>query len=268
MTPDALPFLADSTVRPRLLGALERMGPARPSDLRDELDVSRATVHRNLSALTDRGWVRQTDDGYVTTTAGLLVHDHFETFRVGLETVERFQGLLEHIPADAVPPLSVLATADLVTTGPDTPHAPVMRYVEELTESETSTVYGLSPVRSEMFSHGHEQLLEAGVDTELLLPAAVLDRERDDAGADFGDTLETTGFALYVLEGDPGFGLTVADDRAFLGGYGPDNQMVALAVSTADEFVAWAEERYASLRDSASNVERAGAEQQNAARPD
>lgn len=265
---DALPFLADSTVRPRLLRALDRMGPARPSDLRDELDVSRATVHRNLSALSDRGWVRQVDDGYVATTAGVLVHDRFDEFTRGLETVERYQGLLQTIPADGVPPLDVLATADVVTTEQDKPHAPVMRYVEELTASDTTFVYGLTPVRSEMFEHGHEQLLEAGVETELVLPARVLEREREEAGEDFGETLATPGFSLFVLEADPGYGLTVTDDRAFVGGYGPENQLEALAVSTADSFVSWAHDAYESLRSSASRVPGEAAEVDASARPE
>jgi len=124
MTTDALSFLADSPVRARLIDALRRDGPARPSDLTATLDVSRATIHRNLSALTDRGWVRQESDGYDATTAGELVYERFDAFRTGVETVDRFERLLEIIPASGVPPLSVLATADLVTAEPDKPHAP------------------------------------------------------------------------------------------------------------------------------------------------
>lgn len=268
MTNDTLTFFADSPVRARVLGALQSLGPARPSDLRDELDVSRATVHRNLSALTDHGWVRQDADGYHVTTAGVLVHDRFEDFQQGLETVDRFERLLETIPADGVPPLSVLASAELVTTAPDKPHAPVMQYVEELTASDTSRVRGLSPVRSEMFDLGHEQLLEAGVDTELLIPKHVLDAEREDAGAEFGETLATDGFELFVLDDDPGFGLTVLDDRAFVGGYGRDNQLVALAYTADDSFVSWATDTFESLRSRAARVPGEQAEAEESARPE
>ena len=262
MTNDALSFLADSPVRSRVLGALQSLGPARPSELRDELEVSRATVHRNLAALGDRGWVRQDDDGYHATTAGLLVHERFEEFREDIETVDRFERLLETIPAAGVPPLGVLATADVVTAARDKPHAPVMQYVEELTASDTDFVRGLSPVRSEMFDLGHQQLLEAGVETELLLPVDVLETEREDADEAFEQTLSLEEFRLYVLEDDPGFGLTVTADRAFVGGYGPDNQLVALAHSTNDAFVDWASDAFESLRSDASRVpkDRAGAD--------
>jgi predicted transcriptional regulator len=265
MTDDALSFLADSPVRSRVLGALQSLGAARPSELRDELDVSRATVHRNLAALGDRGWVRQDADGYHPTTAGLLVHDRFEEFRADIETVDRFERLLEEIPAAGVPPLEVLANADLVTTTQDKPHAPVMRYVEELTAADPDFVHGLSPVRSEMFNFGHEQLLEAGVDTLLLLPASVLEAEREDASAAFEETLAMDEFSVYVLEDDPGFGLTVTADRAFVGGYGPGNQLVALAYSTDDAFVEWASDAFESLRSSASRVSKA--EVDESARP-
>lgn len=248
MTTDALSFLADSPVRGQLLGALSATESARPSDLRDELEVSRATIHRNLSALTERGWVRQVDDGYVATTAGELVHDHFGSFRRGLETVDRFEPLLEVIPADGVPPLEALASAELVTAAADQPHAPVMRYVEELMASDTDAVRGVTPVRSEMFSHGHEQLLEAGVETELVLPVDVLERQREEAGEDLAEALETDGFDVYTVPESPGFGLSVTDDRAFLGGYGADNQLEALAVSDAEPFRSWATERFERMR--------------------
>ena len=268
MTNDALTFLADSPVRSRVLGALQSLGPARPSELRDDLVVSRATVHRNLSALTDRGWVRQDADGYHVTTAGVLVHDRFEGFRTGMETVDRFQRLLETIPPEGVPPLDVLATADLVTTAQDKPHAPVMQYVEELTASDTTRVHGLSPVRSEMFDFGHDQLLEAGVDTELVIPRGVFEAEREEAGDEFGETLTTDGFSLFVLEDDPGFGLTVLDDRAFVGGYGPDNQLVALAYAADDSFLSWATDTFESLRSKAARVPGEQAEAEESARPD
>jgi len=244
MTTDAISFLADSPVRGQLLGALSATEPARPSDLRDELGVSRATIHRNLSALRDRGWVRGLDDGYVATTAGELVFDRFESFRRGLETVDEFDSLLEVIPADGVPPLSALASTELVTAAVDQPHAPVMRYVEELMASETEAVRGVTPVRSEMFGHGHEQLLEAGVDTELVLPASVVERLREDAGEKLAEALETDGFELYTVPESPGFGLSVTDDRAFLGGYGAANQLEALAVGEDEAFRSWAAERF------------------------
>jgi len=266
MTDDALSFLADSPVRSRVLGALQSLGPARPSELRDELEVSRATVHRNLAALGDRGWVRQDDDGYHATTAGLLVHERFEEFRDDIETVDRFERLLEAIPAAGVPPIEVLATADLVTAARDQPHAPVMRYVEELTASDTDLVRGVSPVRSEMFDFGHEQLLDAGVETELLLPVDVLETERGDAGEGLDQTLALDEFTLYVLEDDPGYGLTVTADTAFVGGYGPDNQLVALAYSKHDAFVDWASDAFDSLRSTASYVSKERAEADDSVR--
>lgn len=268
MNTDALCFLADSPVRSRVLGALRTHGSARPSDLRDELDVARATVHRNLSALTDRGWVRQDTDGYRVTTAGLLVDERFEAFQSGIETVERFERLLQEIPATGVPPLDVLATADLVTAASDQPHAPVMRYVEELTAADTDFVYGLSPVRSEMFDFGHERLLEAGVETQLVLPVDVYEGEREDASEEFEETLALGEFSLYVLEDDPGFGLAVTDDSAFVGGYGPENQLVALAYSTDDAFVSWAGDTFESLRSNASRVSRDRTEADGSARPE
>jgi len=268
MTTDALSFLADSPVRPRLLAALQSLGPARPSDLRDELDVSRATVHRNLSALSERGWVQQGEAGYAATTAGVLAYETFDAFRSGMATVDRFEGLLAEIPADGVPPLAVLATADVVTAAKDKPHAPVMRYVEEITACETTTVQGLTPVRSEMFDHGHDQLLEAGVETELVLPKAVLEREREDAGEELDAALERDGLSVYTLAADPGFGMTVTDDRAFVGGYGPDNQLVALAVSTDDSFVSWAADTFESIRSSADRVPGRGAEVDPSVRPE
>lgn len=268
MSTDALSFLASSPVRPRLIDALRSDGPARPSELTEALDVSRATIHRNLSALTDRGWVRQEPDGYVATTAGELVYERFDDFRTGVETVGRFERLLEIIPASGVPPLSVLATADLVTAQPEKPHAPVMRYVEELTASETTTVRGVSPVRSEMFDYGHEQLLEAGVETELVMPTDVIEREREEASEELAGALEIDGFDVYAIDAELAFGLSVTDDRAFLGGYSTDNQLQALAVSTDESFVLWATETFESIRARAQAVSPQRAEVDTPSRPD
>lgn len=254
MAGDALSFLAETPVRARLLGVLDAEGPARPRTLRDALDVSRATIHRNLSALVDRGWVRQTDEGYEATTAGVLVHERYGSFRTALDVVDRFEELLEVLPESGVPPLSVLGTATLVSTSPDDPHAPVMHYVQELTASTTSRVRGLSPVRSEMFAQGHEELLEAGVETELLVPERVIERVDGDETSELQAALELPNLEISILEMDPGFGLTVLDDRAFLGGYDAENQLRVLAVSTDEVFVDWAARTYEDVAATATRI--------------
>ena len=59
----ALRYLSGSTVRPTILERLVD-GTAQPAELVSVANVSRTTVHRTLSELVKRDWVRRVDGGY------------------------------------------------------------------------------------------------------------------------------------------------------------------------------------------------------------
>lgn len=253
-----LQFLAASPHRPELVDRLAT-APARPSALVADLECSRASVHRHLSALADRGWVEKADGDYHLTPAGRYVHRTYEESTTALSCIDRYEPLLCALPAFD-PPLdpALLAGGTLTVADSVTPHAPVDRYVTWLRERATDAdrLRCVVPVLSGVFGDAHREALAAGTRTELLLSEALLDRARAVTPGQVRRDLGRPELDVRTLAEPPGFGLTVADQRAFLGAYDDAGRLQAVFESASDGFGAWATDVYATLDERADPVER------------
>lgn len=253
---ETLQFLAASAHRPALIERLSA-GPARPADLVAALGCSRASVHRHLSALSERGWVEKVDGEYRLTETGRYVNGVYERCVTALACVDRFEPLLAALPSFE-PTLSpeLLADGELTVADPDAPHGPLDRYVTWLSGRATTTdrVRCVCPVLSEVFNDAHERALEAGVETELLLPASLFERALDEDPEAVRADVGRSGFELRTLPDCPGFGLTVADSAVFLGAYDGNGRMQAGFESETREVRSWALDVYDRLRSRAEPV--------------
>lgn len=70
---DQIAFLARSESRVRVLEHLLEHGATSRRAFREHLDVSRSTVTRTLTDLTDRDWLEETDNTYRLTPSGKVV---------------------------------------------------------------------------------------------------------------------------------------------------------------------------------------------------
>ncbi|MEM4781894.1 MAG: MarR family transcriptional regulator [Halalkalicoccus sp.] len=219
-------FLASSQNRASLLEALDG-DPLQPAELVDRLGLSRSAIHRNLRELTERGWVRRVEGGYVCTVGGRLVRSSYEELIATVCLVSEYGGSLDAL-ADAGLTLSpaVLDRATVVTATRNDPHAPIRHYTDRIGEIDVTRFFGITPVVSPLFNEAHQSLLNEGASAELLLDSAALSASKTDYDSEFDAAMAADGLTLYVYPEALSFGLSVANGHVFLGAF-EDGQLVA-----------------------------------------
>lgn len=219
-------FLATSPNRVSLLSELED-GPLQPAELVERIGLSRSATQRNLKELTDRGWARRVDEGYIATVGGRLVLAAYNELTDTVGLVETYGESLEPL-AEAGMTLSpaVLESATVITATENDPHAPLQYYTERVRELDPSCFFGIVPVVSPLFNEAHRTLLDRGVEGELVLDAAALSASKTEYGTEFDDAVSTDGLSLYAHSDSFSFGLSIIGERVFLGAY-EDGQFVA-----------------------------------------
>lgn len=247
-------FLAASSNRATLLEALED-GPLQPAELSNRLSLSRSATQRNLRELTEHGWVRRVEGGYSATVGGRLVCAAYGELTDTVRLVSEYGESLEPL-ADAGLGLSpaALDDASVTTATENDPHAPLRHYVERIQALDLDRFRGITPVVSPLFNEAHEAVLAEGVDAELVLDAAALSASKTDYGMEFDAAVSADGLTLYVHPDSLSFGLSITDERVFLGTY-EDGQIVACFEWTDPEIRAEALSAYESYRGAAREVD-------------
>ncbi|WP_225336506.1 helix-turn-helix transcriptional regulator [Halomicrobium urmianum] len=253
---DAVQFLAGSSDRLALLTSLAD-GPASPSELASERSLSRRSVQRNLAAFVDRGWA-ETDGGtYDLTVTGALVAEKHAAYVADLERVDEFAPFFRHLPdRDHTPDPAWLADAELTVSTSEDPQAPVHRYVTRVEGLDTGRIQMLSPVLSRLFHDAHASLAIEGVHTDLVMPAAMVERARERNPIEFKGVVAVDVLTLYRHPEPFSVGLTLADDRLLMAAYDDEKQLQALVESANPAFHAWASALFDRYQESAERVRR------------
>lgn len=246
-------FLATSQNRVSLLDALDD-GPLQPAELVERLSLSRSATQRNLRELTDRGWVRRVDGGYICTVGGRLVLGAYNELTTTVRLVSEYGQSLEPL-SDAGLSLSpaVLDDATVVMATRNDPHAPLRHYVERIRDVDLERFRGITPVVSPLFNDAHQSLLAGGVEAELLLDAAALSTSKSDYETEFDAAVTAESLTLYVHPDELSFGLSIAGDRVFLGAY-EDGQFIACFEWEIPEIRAEAIATYETYRETAREI--------------
>ncbi|MFC4988201.1 helix-turn-helix transcriptional regulator [Saliphagus infecundisoli] len=232
-----------------VLGSLHEE-PTDTRGLTEELSASRVTVQRHLNACGELGWVEKVDGRYELTAVGDLVYLSAKRFLDRLSALER-HGPVVGTFADRDPAFDplLLEEATVTVATPTNPHAPISHYRTAMTDSETSSVRGISPIVSDLFIEVHGRLLADGVETELIMPRPVLERvpepEEPPPGA----------FTLRTLEDSVDFGLTLTDDTALVGRY-EDGTFAACVENDTPAFREWVKDVYERYRERSTVVAR------------
>ena len=248
---DAARFLAGSPDRRRLLAHL-REEPGSPRDVAETLDASRRSVQRNLAELCERGWAEKRDGGYHLTTDGALVARAHSDYLDALSVIEEAAPFLRQLPADAAPDPAWLRDAEVVTTTPERPQAPVSHYVRRVRERETASIRMRAPVLSGIFHDPHANLVLSGVDTEVVLPADGVETARSMNPLEFAAVVRA--IDLHRHDGTVPVGLTLGDDWVLAGAYDDEGHLEAVVESDDPELFDWAESLYAEHRSNSEPV--------------
>jgi predicted transcriptional regulator len=243
--PDNIEFLTSSHNRVVVLRALTE-GVAEPTELRRDLGMPRSTFRRVLSELQERRYIEKQGRGYVATSLGEYVEEHFSDYITRMGTVEKLSEFYEHVPPSEIDvDTETIAESDIVLSESFNPHAPVERFLEALDEGEK--LKGLAPVVSNVYTEAYQKaLLEDSPASEVVfsrkIAEALLARQEEM----FEYVMETCLTQSYVYDGEFTLGLAIIDGKVFVGSYDSDGIMRGLLENDTDEMLEWAHEYYES----------------------
>lgn len=226
-------------------------GPASRGELQEELDVSRATLHRVATFLQEEEFAVETDAGLELTAVGREVAAAATGYAERVGAARRLSPLLNEVDLDALPvPLDVelLADARVVLPKPGQPGRPAQRVVDAV--EETERIRGFAPVVLPIYVEAfHREILD-GMETELVVAPDVIDGLDETYTDKFREAIETERLDVFVHEDVP-LGLYVTAEMVGIVGYDEDD-VVRIVVESDDEALrSWAEEVFERYREDA-----------------
>lgn len=233
-------FLLEVVKRAPMLAAL-REESLSPRDLRERLDVSKSTAHRNATSLAERGLLQKSDGEYTLTEFGRRVADVVSTFEADMETTVRLAPIFDAL-SGTVPPCPIDAFADATVTPTDQgdPFGPLARFVSLISETDSVCMadsYAIAPAYIEEVQGRILDGLEAKVIERPEVAEDIMENYPKRCvrlcGSEF--------FTLKLLDDLP-FGLVILDHRIGIGVRDPRTGTPRALVDTdAKEAREWAE---------------------------
>lgn len=244
---DDIRFLASSTGRSGLLAHLtENTNDVR--SMRDELDIPRSTLQRNLNELQEQGWVTQREDGtYQATEMGALVNEDFQRLRETMEFVDGLSEMPDSIPFSAFDlDLRRLQDATFTAADPNDPYAPVNRTVELL--EEVSRVRMVLPYYDPTYAEVLSKRQSTDdVDTDVVLQRNQLYSISGASHTKLSELAEADDTSIHLHCETVPYGLGILGDVVVIEGRDEDS-VNGIVESTDDVVRTWAEEKFLDYR--------------------
>ncbi|NHN60875.1 MULTISPECIES: winged helix-turn-helix domain-containing protein [Halorussus] len=238
-------FLARSATRVQLMDALRREGELSKRELRERMDASRTTVQRNLEALEDRGWVRNSNRAYSLATCGELIAREFTGLRDTVSATERLQPVLKWLDRSELDlDLRLLSEADIVTASEGDPWAMVNRHVKRLREAES--VRAILPLTGlHAMEVTRDRVLDDGARVEFIGTSNVVDtlQASSDYRKIYDDLMKSERFDLYSTDEETLYYLGILDEIVQIG-VDEDGEPRALLETTDSDVHGWARDSY------------------------
>jgi predicted transcriptional regulator len=247
-------FALEPVKRVAVFEALLGGTPTR-TELGEQLDVSRATLHRIVSFLTEADLAVETDDGLALTSHGRLVGEEVTGYVDRVTTARELEPLVSAVDLSALPAefdLALFRNAQVVLPKPGQPQRPAQRIVELVEGADR--VRGLGPVVLPVFVElFHREILD-GMTVEMVIEPDVVEG-LEEAYAEQFDAATATGNLDVGLHDALPFGLVLTADAVGLIGYDEDDVLRAVVESEDDDLRAWATTLFETYRESATSLE-------------
>lgn len=216
---ETLEALTGSAVRLRVLGLLLERGSVTASDIEPNVDVSRRTVTRALSALEEQQFAASNGRTYHPTTYAELVADDIFELLARLERGREVASFLEVFPSEAVDfPACHLVDADgtVVHRQSAAPHAPVSHVTDALDGAQHVRI--LAPIASPVYVRPVVARVRDGAAVEAVIDADAYDSfcTKLHSSVRLASTLADVSLSVHD---DIPFGLLKCDERVVLGAY-------------------------------------------------
>lgn len=245
-------FLAASEHRVEALGSLVSESHS-PTQLCDEHDVSRATVHRILDSFEKFGWVQRGDGGYRATAAGRIVLQRFEDVRETVAEVESLSDFLAQFERAHDLPMP-LNDYHVETSTRTDPYAATEYFIETV-PTDSSRLCALLPAVVPAFNRACEPLVEREASIQLVLSQSAAETTQQSYPEDFEQARSLDCLSLLVSPDAFTYGLSVFDGDVFLAGYDDSGHLQTCLHSTDEDLREWALSVFRTFRSDAVPVE-------------
>lgn len=240
--------LFEAAVRYAPTLALLADGPKSRPELESALGVSKATVHRTTTTVSDIGLAERIDDVYQLTALGETVQREVAASRARIRLADDLGPLLHAATRHGVDlDAGLFAAATVTEATPNDPYGPMRRLFTLLSGTETLRAFDVSALDPLTVGQVARRIHD-GMPTEMLYRPAVLSAVLDGDPEYAEGVLASGRLAVWTCEELP-FGLVLYDDRVCLTGSDPETGTIAITVDTADvRAIDWAESLYEQYR--------------------
>jgi len=252
---EQIAFLTRSEARVRILTHLLESGPTTQRAFRADLNQSRSTVTRALSALTDCGYVTQDGQHYSLTTPGRIVSDSFTDLVDTVQATDELGTFLEWFPYSEFSfDVDQLRDGEVTVSTEANPYAPARQQAQTL--AATSQCRMLLPsIDLQMVQRTRERVLDGDLELEALLAPRMEETVTTEPFApEMRDQVAAGGVTLYVCEDQPPSYLGLTPDLVQIGVEDDEGFPRALLETDRESVREWAEDVYASYRGQARHL--------------
>ncbi len=242
---DSIELLVRSAHRVRILDLLCEYGSLEKHTLGSELDASRTTVGRNLTALEEQGWIRRTNGDCAITRQGELVAAEFRDLVETVEVTDKLDSFMRWVPDGSLDlDLRLLADAEIVLAKPGDPWSMINRHVQTIKGMEQGR--GILPFTGlHATEASNQQVVQNGARGELVVEPEIADlfRSAPEYTELWTEMVDTGRFELFTYNGTFPYALCIFDDTVQIV-VAEGDEPRALLESTNDEVKEWAIETY------------------------
>ncbi|MFC4358989.1 helix-turn-helix transcriptional regulator [Halobium salinum] len=182
----------------------------RKRDLVASLDISRSTVDRAVRELEGTGLVERTTDGYRRTLAGELALREYRRFADHVAGVLECRPLLAELPPDTPFDGALVDGCEVVRPTRHSPNRPVTRLTDLVRRARDVRAFGPAVFPQQVDAY-HESIVDRGMEAEILLAEAVVERLVSSYSRALSEALDTGKLAVRVADGPLPYSLTVAE---------------------------------------------------------
>jgi predicted transcriptional regulator len=240
---DIAPLLRVGLQRADALAAL-RDGPLYRAEVESELDVSRTTSHRIVTALTEHELAKRVDGRYALTVFGEFAAAEIASIGQRFETAIKLRPFFDAIASTPVDfEVSWFADSSVVESSPGDPYAPLGRFITLLKATDSLRGFDTTSIAPMIVDDIRAEIVD-GMQTSIIYQPSVVAQIADTHGDELAGAMDSDHLKLYTHDALP-FGLALFDERIGLGAYDDRTGMLSVFVDTNDpDAYAWGKRLY------------------------
>lgn len=217
----------------------------RQSEIRDRLDQSKSTTHRNVKALTELDLVTKNESGYNLTELGRTVTREVEDCVSRLDAAYRYSEFLDTIQHSDLD-IDDLTDAEVTQATETNPMAPLVR-LAEITTTSTRVRVLTNSIAPRSFDVGREGVRSGDKDIQMVLDSRTIDTVQETRwyGEELVEDLETGNLEIHIHEEPAPYQIGVFDaEKLCIGAEDPEGRPKAMLTTTDTDAVSWAERTF------------------------